>query len=313
MKAQSESIKQANEKASEQTKKKHFRLNKTTLFFLFPSLVLYTVFLIYPSLNSIYMSFTNWDGISPTMTFIGLDNYITMFQSERFYNALKNTFILTIVLTILENVVALAMALMVDKIFFAKNFFRSVFYIPQLLSGIVAGFIWMIMYNYNFGIINGILDSLNLANWKQDWLGNPDLAIYALVFTIVWQRAGFFMVIYLAALQGIPKELTEASQIDGATPLQRFMKVTFPLLAGAVTVNMTLSMINNMKIFDQIAVMTNGGPGFATETLTYIIYKVAFAELQQGYGTALSIILFVFILLFSLAQVYILRKREVQM
>jgi multiple sugar transport system permease protein/raffinose/stachyose/melibiose transport system permease protein len=226
---------------------------------------------------------------------------------------LKNTLIISISLVVLENILAIMLAMLVDQVKWFKNLFRSIFYFPVLLSGIVMGFVWAIIFNYNFGVINQLLERIGLESLKVDWLGSPKYALMAIIITTVWKGAGYYMIIYLAGLQGIPPELHEAAAIDGANRWQQFRHVTFPLLAGAMTVSVMLSMISALKIFDQIAVMTDGGPGFATETLTYIVYKVGFGELRQGYGTALSLVLFVLILVVSLIQAKLLRQREVQM
>lgn len=284
-----------------------------SILFILPSFILYTLFVIYPTLNSFNLSFTNWDGVSDTIHYIGFDNFVEMFHSERVYNALKNTLIISISLVVLENILAIMLAMLVDQVKWFKNLFRSIFYFPVLLSGIVMGFVWAIIFNYNFGVINQLLERIGLESLKVDWLGSPKYALLAIIITTVWKGAGYYMIIYLAGLQGIPPELHEAAAIDGANRWQQFRHVTFPLLAGAMTVSVMLSMIGALKIFDQIAVMTDGGPGFATETLTYIVYKVGFGELRQGYGTALSLVLFVLILVVSLIQAKLLRQREVQM
>ncbi|SDD06688.1 multiple sugar transport system permease protein [Paenibacillus sp. UNCCL117] len=293
-------------------KKKKWWLSYSVLFIL-PSFILYTMFVIYPTLNSVNLSFTSWDGVSPHVKYIGFDNFTEMWKSDRVYNALKNTLILSVTLVILENVVAIVLAMLVDQVRWFKNLFRSIFYFPVLLSGIVMGFVWAIIFNYNFGVISQLLEKIGLGFLKVDWLGNPDYAMLAIIITTVWKGSGYYMIIYLAGLQGIPPELNEAAAIDGANRWQQFRHITFPLLAGAMTVSVMLSMIGALKIFDQIAVMTDGGPGFATETMTYIVYKVGFGELRQGYGTALSLVLFLLILIVSLIQVKLLRKREVQM
>ncbi|AIY11560.1 ABC transporter permease [Paenibacillus polymyxa] len=282
------------------------------IIFILPSLILYTLFVIVPTLGSVYLSFTSWNGISEDIRFIGLANFVEIWNSPRVHNALKNTLIMTISLVILENIAAIAMALMVDKIRWFKNLFRSIFYFPTLLSGIVMGFVWAMILNYNFGVVNKILDTVGLGSWAVDWLGDPKYAMLSIILSTVWKGAGYYMIIYLAGLQGIPADLSEAASIDGANGWQQFRYITFPLLAGSMTVCMVLSMISALKIFDQIAVMTDGGPGFATETLTYIIYKVGFGELRQGFGTALAMVLFVIILIITVIQVKILRKREVQ-
>lgn len=290
-------------------KKKH---HPFAVVFILPSLILYTLFVIVPTLGSAYLSFTSWDGISEDIRYIGFANFIEIWSSPRVHNALKNTLIMTVSLVVLENIAAIAMALMVDKVRWFKNLFRSIFYFPTLLSGIVMGFVWAMILNYNFGVVNQILNNMGLGSWTVDWLGDPKYAMLSVILSTVWKGAGYYMIIYLAGLQSIPAELSEAANIDGANGWQQFRFITFPLLAGSVTVCMVLSMISALKIFDQIAVMTDGGPGFATETLTYIIYKVGFGELRQGFGTALAMVLFVIILIITMIQVKILRKREVQ-
>ncbi|MHA7964224.1 carbohydrate ABC transporter permease [Paenibacillus sp. CAU 1782] len=292
-------------------KKKWWR--NYAIWFILPSFVLYTAFVMWPTFSSINLSFTSWDGINPEVRYIGLDNFKEIWESPRVHNALKNSIILAIALVILENVVALGLAVLVDKVRWMRNIFRSIFYFPVLMSGIIMGFIWMIILNYNFGVVNQLLDMIGLSSWKVDWLGNPNFALASIILSTVWKASGYYMIIYLAGLQGIPQELLEAASIDGAGRWKQFIHVTFPLLAGATTVCVMLSMIGSLKLFDQIAVMTNGGPGFATETLTYIIYRVAFGEGRQGFGTALAIVLFLVILIISLIQIKLLRKREVQM
>jgi ABC-type sugar transport system permease subunit len=294
------------------TKRKH-PWKHYALWFILPSFVFYTAFVILPTVGSSYYSLTSWDGISSNIRFIGLENFREIWSSSRVHNAFYNTLLLAVVLVVLENIVALALAMIVDQVRWLSKLFRSIFYLPVLMSGIVMGFIWVILLNYNFGVVNQLLDLIGLSAWKRDWLGDPDFAMISIILSTVWKSAGYYMVIYLAGLQGIPKELLEAASIDGAGSWQRFRHVTFPLLAGAMTVCIILSMINALKIFDQIAVMTDGGPGFETETLTYIIYKVAFGELRQGFGTALGIVLFLIILIVSVIQVRVLRGREVEM
>jgi multiple sugar transport system permease protein len=284
-----------------------------SVLFILPSFILYTLFVIVPTGSSVYLSFTSWDGISPDIRYIGFDNFVEMWNSDRVHNALKNTLILSVVLVFLENIVALALAMIVDQVRWFKNLFRSIFYFPVLLSGVVMGFIWTIILNYNFGVVTQLLEMVGLDHLKVDWLGDPKYALIAIILSTVWKSSGYYMIIYLAGLQGIPQELNEAASIDGASRWEQFKHITFPLLAGAVTVCVMLSMISSLKIFDQIAVMTDGGPGFATETMTYIVYKVGFGELRQGYGTALALVLFVLILIISIIQIKLLRKREVEM
>ena len=292
---------------------KKYGIDRTALAFIAPALILYVLFIIVPTVSSVYYSFTSWDGISPDVKFIGLANYKEIFTSARFGNALKNTIILTIFISVLENAFALALAVLVDNIRWGKNFFRSAFYIPVLISGIVSGFIWKIMYNYNFGAINSILTQIGLGDFRQDWLGNTSLTLIMIGVVLVWKGAGYYMIIYLASLQSVSTDVIEAAEIDGASPWQRFRMITIPLISGAFTINFTLSLINGLKVFDQINVMTDGGPGFTSETLVYLLYKVGFTEGLQGFGTAVGIMLLFIIIILNTIQQKFLRSREVQL
>ncbi len=288
-------------------------LDKVTIAFIAPAFIFFTLFIIVPTISSVYYSFTSWDGISPNVKFIGLANYKEIFTSARFGNALKNTVILTVFISICENVMALALALIVDHVRWGKNAFRSAFYLPVLVSGIVSGFIWKIMYNYNFGTFNTILKNIGLEDARQDWLGNTSLTLIMIGLVLIWKGAGYYMIIYLASLQSVSTDLIEAAQIDGATAVQRFRHITIPMISGAFTINFTLYLINGLKVFDQINVMTDGGPGFTSETLVYLLYKVGFNEGRQGFGTAVGIMLLFIIIILNTLQQKFLRSREVQM
>ncbi len=289
------------------------KLDWVTVGFLSPAFVFFVLFIIVPAIASVYYSFTSWDGVSPDVKFIGIRNYVEIFTSKRFYNALKNTVILTVFISLFENFFALVLALLVDHVFRLKNLFRSIFYIPVILSGIVSGFIWKTIYNYNFGVINSILGAMGKDGMKKDWIGDPKLALIMVGIVLVWKGAGYYMIIYLASLQGVPTDLIEAAKIDGANPWQIFRSITVPLISGAFTINFTLSLINGLKVFDQISVMTDGGPGFATETIVYLLYKVGFGEGRQGYGTAVGIVLLFLIILLNAVQQKFLKSREVQL
>lgn len=293
--------------------KKTKKFDSTAFLFIAPAFILFTAWVIIPTISSVYYSFTSWDGISEEIKFIGLANYREIFTSARFGNALKNTAVLTIFISVFENAVALAFALMVDHVRWGKNFFRSAFYIPVLISGIVSGFIWKIMYNYNFGTFNSLLQSVGLGEYRQDWLGNTALTLLMIGLVMIWKGAGYYMIIYLASLQSVPTELIEAAEIDGANAWQRFKSITIPLISGAFTINFTLSLIKGLKVFDEINVMTDGGPGFTSETLVYLLYKVGFNEGRQGFGTAVGIMLLFIIIILNTLQQKFLKSREVQM
>ncbi|MCR4587718.1 MAG: sugar ABC transporter permease [Lachnospiraceae bacterium] len=292
---------------------KHKRkVDTVALAFVAPALLLYVLFVILPTVSSFYYSLTSWDGISPIIHFIGLANYREIFTSARFGNALINTVILTVFISVFENALALILALAVDNVHWGKNVFRSVLYLPVLISGIVSGFIWKIMYNYNFGAINSFLKNVGLGNYTQDWLGNTKITLIMIGVVLVWKGAGYYMIIYLAGLQSVSTDVIEAAQIDGAGPAQRFRHITLPLISGTFTINFTLSLINGLKVFDQISVMTDGGPGFTSETIVYLLYKVGFNEGRQGFGTAVGVVLLFIIIVLNTLQQKFLRSREVQ-
>ncbi|MCR5033127.1 MAG: sugar ABC transporter permease [Lachnospiraceae bacterium] len=282
------------------------------LAFVAPALILYGLFVILPTISSFYYSFTSWDGISPIINFVGFANYREIFTSARFGNALRNTLILTVFISVFENAIALMLALAVDHVHWGKNVFRSILYLPVLISGIVSGFIWKIMYNYNFGAINSFLKNVGMGGSVQDWLGNTKLTLLMIGVVLIWKGAGYYMIIYLAGLQSVSTDVMEAAQIDGAGASQRFWHITMPLISGTFTINFTLSLINGLKVFDQISVMTDGGPGFTSETIVYLLYKVGFNEGRQGFGTAVGVVLLFIIILLNTVQQKFLRSREVQ-
>lgn len=287
-------------------------LQKSLLWFVVPALTMYTAFVITPAISSVYLAFTSYDGITDaSMRFIGFDNFVNIFGSARFHSAAFNTIIIAAVFTVLVNVIALALAVAVDKVRWCKNIFRSGFYLPVLISGIIAGFIWRIMFNYSFGVVNFVLNAVGFGSVK--FIDTMPNALLSIIFVLLWKNAGYYMIIYLAALQGISADLMEAAAIDGANSRQTFRHITLPMLAGSFTINLTLALINGLKIYDEIAILTDGGPGFSTETITYMVYKVAFGEMRQGYGTAMAVILFLIILVFGGFQSTMLRKREVQL
>lgn len=294
--------------------KKTVKFDKVAISFIAPAFIFYCLFIIYPTISSVYYSFTSWDGLSPNINFVGLRNYQEILFGSRFHNAFKNTFLLTVFISVIENLMALILALLVDHVAKAKNFFRSIFYIPVLLSGIVSGFIWKILYNYNFGALNSFLEMIGKKEWIQHWIdGSPTMALIMIGVVLIWKGSGYYMIIYLASLQGVPKDVIEAGKIDGAGGWQVFRHITLPLISGAFTINFTLSLINGLKVFDQIAVMTDGGPGFATETLVYLLYKVGFNEGRQGFGTAVGLVLLFIIILLNSIQQRFLKSKEVQL
>ncbi|WP_416147502.1 carbohydrate ABC transporter permease [Salipaludibacillus sp. HK11] len=285
-------------------------LRKGYLMLLAPGLILLLLFYVYPVLSAFYMSMTNWDGVSRTRDFIGLENYLNVFQDGRFLNALSFTVKYAVISTVLSNVIALSVALaLVQKIKF-RNMFRAVFFFPAVLSMLIIGYIWKQIF---YHVIPYLGNQLNIEALQTNMLGNQDLAFWALVIVTVWQASAILVVIYMAGLQTIPEQVYESAAIDGATGWKKFTGITLPLIVPSITICTILAMKQHLMVYDYIIALTGGGPGFATESVTLLIYNLGFLNNRFGYGTAVALVLFLFIVIVSIIQISILRKREVQL
>lgn len=283
--------------------------------FLLPALMLFSLVVIYPVFSSLFYGFTDWDGVSPTARFIGLQNFQHLLTDSAFHTAFMNTLIFTVAAALLQNGIALGLALALDYLAgWVKGFagaLRVVFLIPMLLSPLAIGYLGQYMFSPTFGVLDNLLAALHLAGWTHDWLGDPQVALASVIGANLWQYVGYNMIIYLAGLQAVPRELYEAASIDGAASVQQFQHVTWPLLAPATTISLLLTLIGGFKVFDLIFAMTNGGPGYATESIVMRIYREGFQLNHFGYAAAMSITLCLFIFLLSLSLLAILRRREV--
>lgn len=262
--------------------------------FLLPALALYLFIVVVPSLRGGLFAFTDWNGLRPDWSFVGLDNFTDVLTDHGAREALSNTVILAFVGTVVQNLLGLLLALGVNSMVKTRNFLRVVFFAPVMLTPLVAGYLWGFMLSPD-GAVNEALRAVGLESLTRDWLGDPDTALYAVCAAIIWQFAGYSMVIYLAGLQAIPKEVLEAATIDGAGPWTRFRHVVLPLINGAVVINVMLCLIGGLKQFDQVMAMTGGGPGTASETISTTIYKSAFTLGDFPYSIALAVIMTVLI------------------
>jgi len=287
------------------------RAGSPALWFAAPALALYGLIVIYPSLAGAIYAFTDWKGIG-SAHWVGLENFKSLFTDDQSFGALVNTLKLTVVVVIGQNTIGLLLALGVHTLIRTRHVLRTVFFAPAVLSPVVLAFLWKYMFNPapDAGL-NALLGFLGLDFLQQNWLGDPSVALWAIAITVIWQFTGYSMVIFLAALQSIPAELEEAAALDGAGRFQRFRHVIFPLIAPAVTINLTLSTIGGLKIFDQVFAITNGGPGYATETLSTLIYKQAFVFGEFGYSTAVALVLALLVAGLALLQLRYLQSREV--
>ncbi len=293
-------------------RKARFRRFRVQFLFLLPALAIFTTFVIYPLLGSLYYSLTDWDGLSPDLHFVGLANFQQLVSDPSVLIDVRNTLVFAAGVMVLQNGLALLLALILDGFLRRLSFLRVLFLIPAMFSALAIGYTWSYIYSPVFGFLNTFLSRIGLSAWQQDWLGSPHLVLPSLIFTNSWEFLGFSMVIFLAGLQAVPTELYEAANIDGTTGWQRFRHITFPLIAPAITINVVLTMIGSMKTFDLIFVMTNGGPGNASESLALRIYNEAFTLNHFGYATAVGIVMTLFILALSVVNLRFLRKREVE-
>ncbi len=281
------------------------------IWFAVPAMAIYAFIVLYPSLAGAFYAFTDWTGIG-SFKWVGLENFKSLFSDEQSLGALRNTILLTVFIVIVQNAIGLALAIGVHTRIKSRYVLRTIFFAPAVLSSIVIAFLWKYMFNPQPDAgINALLGFFGLDFLQQNWLGDPSVALWAIGLTVVWQFAGYSMVIFLAALQGIPKELEEAAAIDGAGRYARFRHIVLPLIAPAMTINLTLSTIGGLKLFDQVFAITGGGPGYSTETLSTLIYKQAFVFGQYGYSTAVALVLAILVSALALVQMRYLQSREV--
>jgi raffinose/stachyose/melibiose transport system permease protein len=289
------------------------RATEPSVLFALPALAVYLLIVVYPSLAGAVYAFTDWKGLAGVpVEFVGLDNFRQIFTDDQSFSALKNTLYLTAFIAIVQNGIGLLLALGVHTAIKSRNLLRVILFAPAVISPVVIAFLWKYLFNPEPDSgINAVLGFVGLGGLQQDWLGNEEIALWAVGMTVVWQYAGYSMVIFLAGLQNVPRELLEAAEVDGAGRWRRFRHITFPLLAPALTINLMLSTIGGLKLFDQVFAITGGGPGYATETLSTLIYKQAFVFGSFGYSTALALVLAIIVAAISLVQLQVLRGREV--
>lgn len=263
-----------------------------------------------PFLMSVLYSFTRWNGLDRLPVFIGLENYRELlFEDPDMLRSLVFTFRQTFFRVILTNVIALILAVLLDADIRGKTALRAAFYIPNIISLIVIGYIWRFIFSRGF---DSFYEMTGSRLFMLSWLGDPELAFGSVLLVSIWQSLGFYLVIYIAGLQIVPRELIEASMIDGAGAFSRFLKITIPLIMPSITVAVFHSLSNSLKAFDVIFSLTNGGPGNSTATIALDIYQTAFIISRFGYGTAKSVVLFLLILGLTFFQVRLFKSREVE-
>lgn len=270
--------------------------------FILPMLVITSVLVVIPILLSAVISFTDWNFISGlgNLNFIGFGNYAELLRDEAFIRSLKNNIALMAVVPA-GMFIALVLAVLIHKAVYFKDFFKVIYFMPFISSFVAVAILWRVLYHPNSGPINGFLRSIGIEHPPM-WLADPNYALMSVMIIMVWTALGFNLVIFLAGLQGIPKDLYEAAEIDGANAIRQFFSITLPMLSPTTFFLLITGMISSFKVFDLVMILTNGGPAGSTSVIVFYLYETAFINLESGYSSAMGILLLIFILLITLIQ-----------
>ena len=282
------------------------------LLFILPAFIVYTILTVIPLVQTLGLSFSNWDGYSMShLSFTGLKNFRLVFADRSMKTALLNTCFYSIVFPLMTTVFAIPLSLVLNSGMRTKNLQRAVFFFPSVPSAIILGYLWAyILSPTGNGLLNKLLGLFGIH--PVMWLAVPKWAMFSVLLVNLWSVVGWHACIYLAQLQSIPTEYYEAANVDGATAWQKFRYITFPMLASAMTVSVMLLLLNSMKLYDLPFALTSGGPGTSTTLVSQIIIKTGFVEKSYGKATAMSAIFFVFIAVISVIQLKLMKKREVE-
>lgn len=275
--------------------------------FIFPALFALITVVFIPFIMGIYYTFTNWTGASSNYSFMGIKNYISIFKDSQFMYSFGLTIIYTFLSVITINLIGFGLAYFVTRNLKTKNFLRTGLFMPNLIGGLILGFIWQFLFN---SVFTSLGTSLNIQTLTTSLLQERNTAVFAMLIVSAWQYAGYIMVIYVAALENVPTDLIEASNIDGASGIQVFKHITLPMVAPSITICLFLTLANSFKLFDLNFSLTPLKP---TEMLSLNIYREAFVSNNMGIGQAKAIVFFIFVTAISLTQVYFTKKKEVEM
>ena len=277
-----------------------------------PAGVLFCAFVIYPLFRGVQLSFT--DAIGPVGgKFIGFDNYVKIMNDPTALKALVNTLQYTVVVVVVQNAIALFVAFWLFKLERVRSFVRAGLLLPAMMAFVAVGYLWSFIYSPLGGPLVQVMNALGLQRFEKIWLGDPDTALWAIAFVYIWMYTGYSATIFLANYLAISPSLLEAAKLDGARGWKRFRHIDWPLLAPSLTINVTLSVIGSLRVFDLPFIMTNGAPNDATQTLSLVIYNSSFASYQFAYGTSLAVALLLLTVIVGVTQATLLRRREVDL
>lgn len=277
---------------------------KTIGIYLLPAMLMVIVILYLPIFINLYESFFKWGAMSTKHTFVGIDNYIKMFQDEIFYVAIKNNLIFTVMSVVCQIGISLIIASVLESKFMRKsqNFFRTIYFIPSLLMVTVVGITCKMIVSPSIGVLNPMLEKIGMDVSHIDLLGTAGTATYTIAAMSQWQYIGYTVILFIVAIQNIPEDLYEAADIDGASAIKKFMYITLPEIKDTILINTIITVTGSIREYDEVFVTTNGGPGHATETLATYLYKVGFRNDQMGYASALAFFIFLVTFIIGLLQ-----------
>jgi len=270
---------------------------------------LYALFLLYPLLQSFFISFTDQNPLKTESSFVGFANYAELFQDPRLARSLVFTLVVVVFVTVVANTIGLLFAMLLNRSSVNYRIMRTLIFIPQVLSGVIVAFIWRSILTQN-GLLNVTLKNLGLTDTSISWIGTPTLATLSICVVVSWITIAFATVVYTASLQSVPAELYEAAKVDGAGVFSRFRNVTFPMIAPGMTISVTLSLITTLKLYDVIAVLTGGGPANSTKSVAYYLIDVAFTNNRFGYSSAIAMFLLALTAVVAYTTTGLLRRRE---
>ncbi len=283
---------------------------KTALLFIAPALLFVLLFIYYPIVQNFFMSLYRWKAFGEDRTWVGLQYYRRIAQDPVFYTALTNNFLYALISIVFQVGFGLVIAAILEETFFRRfqGFFRTVFFMPSVISITVVGLLFQLIYHPSIGLLNNFLKAIGLENLTRAWLGESGSAMYAIIASSQWQYIGYIMLLFLVAIQKIPKELYESAEMDGAGAFQRFIHITVPQVKETIIMNSIITVIGGFKVFDEVYVMTAGGPGRSTEVLATFLYRSGFRNDEMGMASAIASIIFVITFVLTLVQLYINRK-----
>ena len=281
------------------------------LAFVFPALLFYSVFVLASASGGVRFSLTDWNGLNRTYKSVGLANYIEALTDDPAYlNSVLFTIKYVVCMVVLQNVLALLLAVLIESRRRSKVWFRTIFFMPNMMSMIIGGFMWMFIFTR---VLAYIANHTMLHFLDRSWIGDPRYSFLAILIVSLWGVVGYLMVIYIAALQGVPRYLKEAAEIDGANKIQMFWRVTLPMIFQACTIGIFVALGTSFKVFDVVYALTNGGPGRATQVIALNVFEEAFhMSSRYGYASAKAMILFVIICLITLVQLRLMKRKEVE-